>query len=88
MRVIMTKAIVFSNLCPCPLCAMADEVRTGVYRQLFNPQCMITGKEDAANNYARGWFADSGLVNNVLNTLRRSVSRFIHTHTSSPTLVS
>ncbi|KER29301.1 hypothetical protein T265_04046 [Opisthorchis viverrini] len=31
-----------------------DEVRTGTYRQLFHPEQMITGKEDAANNYARG----------------------------------
>ncbi|KAH9281504.1 Tubulin alpha-1/2/3 chain [Echinococcus granulosus] len=31
-----------------------DEVRTGTYRQLFHPDQLITGKEDAANNYARG----------------------------------
>uniref|UniRef100_A0A667XTH8 Si:ch211-114n24.6 n=1 Tax=Myripristis murdjan TaxID=586833 RepID=A0A667XTH8_9TELE len=30
-----------------------DEVRTGTYRQLFHPEQLITGKEDAANNYAR-----------------------------------
>ena len=30
-----------------------DEVRTGTYRQLFHPETLITGKEDAANNYAR-----------------------------------
>lgn len=29
-----------------------DEVRTGIYRQLFHPAQLITGKEDAANNYA------------------------------------
>ena len=33
-----------------------DEVRTGVYGQLFHPDQMITGKEDAANNYARGHY--------------------------------
>jgi hypothetical protein len=27
-----------------------DEVRTGTYRQLFHPEQLITGKEDAANN--------------------------------------
>lgn len=27
-----------------------DEVRTGPYRSLFHPECMITGKEDAASN--------------------------------------
>ena len=29
-----------------------DDVRTGIYRQLFHPAQLITGKEDAANNYA------------------------------------
>ena len=33
-----------------------DEVRTGVYRQLFHPEQLVTGKEDAANNYARGHY--------------------------------
>ena len=33
-----------------------DEIRTGPYRQLFHPEQMITGKEDAANNYARGHY--------------------------------
>ncbi|XP_028300968.1 tubulin alpha chain-like [Gouania willdenowi] len=33
-----------------------DEVRTGTYRQLFHPDQLITGKEDAANNYARGHY--------------------------------
>ena len=26
-----------------------DEVRTGTYRQLFHPEQLISGKEDAAN---------------------------------------
>ncbi|CAG9310336.1 unnamed protein product [Blepharisma stoltei] len=33
-----------------------DEVRTGTYRQLFHPEQLITGKEDAANNFARGHY--------------------------------
>jgi len=33
-----------------------DEVRTGTYRELFHPQQLISGKEDAANNYARGHY--------------------------------
>ena len=32
------------------------QVRTGTYRNLFHPSSMITGKEDAANNYARGHY--------------------------------
>jgi tubulin alpha len=31
-----------------------DEVRTGTCRQLFHPEQLISGKEDAANNFARG----------------------------------
>ena len=34
---------------------VVDEVRTGTYRQLFHPEQLISGKEDAANNYARGY---------------------------------
>lgn len=33
-----------------------DEIRTGTYRQLFHPEQLLTGKEDAANNYARGHY--------------------------------
>lgn len=35
---------------------VVDEVRTGVYRQLFHPEQLISGKEDAANNFARGHY--------------------------------
>ncbi|CAJ0586847.1 unnamed protein product, partial [Mesorhabditis spiculigera] len=35
---------------------VVDEIRTGTYKQLFHPEQMITGKEDAANNYARGHY--------------------------------
>ena len=31
-------------------------MRTGTYRQLFHPEQLITGKEDAANNFARGHY--------------------------------
>ena len=33
-----------------------DEIRTGTYRHLFHPEQLLTGKEDAANNYARGHY--------------------------------
>ncbi|XP_074367730.1 tubulin alpha chain-like [Apium graveolens] len=36
-----------------------DEVRTGAYRQLFHPEQLISGKEDAANNFARGHYTNS-----------------------------
>ena len=35
---------------------MIDEIRNGTYRRLFHPGNMISGKEDAANNYARGHY--------------------------------
>ncbi|KAG6750755.1 hypothetical protein POTOM_045265 [Populus tomentosa] len=36
--------------------SVIDEVRTGTYRQLFHPEQLISGKEDAANNFARGHY--------------------------------
>ena len=35
---------------------VCDEVRSGAYRQLYHPEQIISGKEDAANNYARGHY--------------------------------
>merc|ERR1712226_44222 len=35
---------------------VCDEIKTGEYRGMFNPDSMITNKEDAASNYARGHF--------------------------------
>jgi tubulin alpha len=35
---------------------VVDEVRSGKYRQLYHPEQLMTGKEDAANNYARGHY--------------------------------
>lgn len=34
-----------------------DEVRSGAYRKLYHPEQLISGKEDAANNYARGHYS-------------------------------
>lgn len=39
-----------------------DEVRTGTYRQLFHPEQLISGKEDAANNFARGHYTSKRLA--------------------------
>jgi len=38
-----------------PTCV--DEIRTGTYRNLFHPNTLISGKEDAANNFARGFYS-------------------------------
>ncbi|KXN71612.1 tubulin nucleotide-binding domain-like protein [Conidiobolus coronatus NRRL 28638] len=36
--------------------SVIDEVKTGTYNKLFHPDTLINGKEDAANNYARGHY--------------------------------
>lgn len=49
-----------------------DEVRSGTYRQLFHPEQLITGKEDAANNYARGHYTvGKEIVDLVLDRIRK-----------------
>ncbi|KAJ1975190.1 alpha-tubulin [Dimargaris cristalligena] len=52
--------------------SVIDEVRTGTYRQLFHPEQLITGKEDAANNYARGHYTvGKEIVDSVLDRIRK-----------------
>jgi len=52
--------------------SVVDEVRSGTYKQLFHPEQLITGKEDAANNYARGHYTvGKELVDNVMDRIRR-----------------
>ncbi|BFZ16600.1 hypothetical protein BsWGS_19639 [Bradybaena similaris] len=49
-----------------------DEVRTGTYRQLFSPDQLITAKEDAANNFARGHYTvGKEVVDLVLDRIRK-----------------
>ena len=57
-----------ASLPPLPL----DEVRTGTYRQLYHPEQLISGKEDAANNYARGHYTvGKEIVDLVLDRIRK-----------------
>lgn len=49
-----------------------DEIRTGSYRDLFTPSSLITGKEDAANCYARGYYTvGSEAIDLVLDRVRK-----------------
>merc|ERR1711890_23045 len=49
-----------------------DEIRTGTYRQLFHPEQMVSGKEVAANNYARGHYTiGKEIVDLVLDRIRK-----------------
>ncbi len=51
---------------------MIDEVRTGTYRQLFHPEQLISGKEDAANNFARGHYTiGKEIVDLCLDRIRK-----------------
>ncbi|KAE8699210.1 Tubulin alpha-3 chain [Hibiscus syriacus] len=38
-----------------------DEVRAGTYRQLFHPEQLISGKDDPANNFARGHYTGTSI---------------------------
>ncbi|RAL13502.1 tubulin alpha chain [Aspergillus homomorphus CBS 101889] len=59
---------IFVDLDPSPV----DEVRTGTYRQLFHPETLISGNEDAANNYARGHYTiGKEMVDSVSDRIRR-----------------
>jgi tubulin alpha len=49
-----------------------DQVRTGAYRHLFHPEELITGKEDAANNYARGHYTvGKEIIDLVVEKIRK-----------------
>ncbi|CAG03982.1 unnamed protein product, partial [Tetraodon nigroviridis] len=66
--------------------SVIDEVRTGTYRQLFHPEQLITGKEDAANNYARGHYTvGKELIDVVLDRIRKLVSSYFKSN-SKPSL--
>ena len=47
-------------------------VKNGPYKQLFHPEQLITGQEDAANNYARGHYTvGKEIIDNVLDRARK-----------------
>lgn len=49
-----------------------DEVRTGTYKHLFHPAQLITGREDSANNYARGHYTvGREIIDVVMERIRR-----------------
>lgn len=52
-----------------------DEIRTGTYRTLFHPEQLINGKEDAANNYARGHYSiGKEIIDSVVDKARKMVT--------------
>lgn len=49
-----------------------NEIREGEYRNLFHPQNLVCGKEDAANNYARGHYTvGREILEPVMEEIRR-----------------
>merc|ERR1712001_20404 len=56
--------------------SVVDETRTGTYRSLFHPEQLISGKEDAANNYARGHYTvGKELIDIVLERMRKQAEQ-------------
>jgi tubulin alpha len=51
---------------------VCDEMRTGTYKALWHPSQIISGKEDAANNYARGHYTiGKEMIDEVLDRTRK-----------------
>jgi tubulin alpha len=54
--------------------SVIDEIKHSQYKQLFHPEQLICGKEDAANNYARGHYTiGKEIVDQVLDRMRKLV---------------
>jgi len=53
---------------------VVDDVRTGVYQRMFHPEFLLNGKEDAANNFARGHYTvGKEILDQVNDRLRKLV---------------
>ncbi|OBS71258.1 hypothetical protein A6R68_00201, partial [Neotoma lepida] len=50
-------------------------IRVGKYHSLFHPEQLVNGKEDAANNFARGRYSvGSEAIELVLERIRKLAS--------------
>ncbi len=53
-----------------------DEIRTGTYKELFHPDQLKSGKEDAANNFSRGRYTiGREMIDSCMNTIRRQADQ-------------
>merc|ERR1719192_2014459 len=53
---------------------VVDDVRTGPRAQMFHPEFLLNGKEDAANNFARGHYTvGKEILDQVNDRLRKLV---------------
>jgi len=54
--------------------SVVDDVRNGRYAQMFHPEFLLNGKEDAANNFARGHYTvGKEILDQVNDRLRKLV---------------
>ena len=52
--------------------SVIDEIRAGKYSKLFHPEQLMSGKEDAANNYARGHYTvGKEMVDMTMDRIRK-----------------
>lgn len=52
--------------------SVVNEVKKSKYGNIFNPNYMVVGGEDAANNYARGYFTVGGEISDkAMEVLRK-----------------
>jgi len=53
---------------------VVDDIRTGEFQQMFHPEFLLNGKEDAANNFARGHYTvGKEILDQVNDRLRKLV---------------
>ncbi|KAH0473027.1 MAG: uncharacterized protein KVP18_000351 [Porospora cf. gigantea A] len=56
--------------------SVLDELRCGKSKELYNPDYMINGQEDAANNFARGHFTTGkDIADDVMERIRRIIDQ-------------
>jgi len=54
--------------------SVVDDIRTGAMAQMFHPEFLLNGKEDAANNFARGHYTvGKEILDQVNDRLRKLV---------------
>lgn len=53
-----------------------DQIRSGTRRQTYHPDQLISGKEDAANNFVRGYHTiGNEMIDSVLDRIRKMTER-------------
>ena len=55
--------------------SVIDQIKHSKYKDLFNSEFLICGKEDAANNYARGHYSVGRvIIEHVIDKLQKLVN--------------